>query len=631
MKSAVHPSLQNSVAARQAFFERGHVPGHLIDEAIVRSWVRCTAADRSACDPVEFEPVGRAQLRGLRDGNHALLSAAQAPLDSLAKAISGAGYAVLLTNGSGYALSVGGSIDGRPNPMRLAFREGVDLSENIIGTSAMSCAISERRAIRVFGPEHFFSATNIFHCAAAPIIAPSGELVGVVDITRESPFPDPGALALVSHCAQAIEGQLFRDLPAYLTLSLGWHAGPSAGEPALLIAFGADGEILAMNEEARSFTGGDVRRPALYFEDIFAGRFRDCVDALGRSRDAASLLLHSGLRLFASRAGTPPRSAAPIRQRAGGGELGKPPAPLPEFGDSRLASQIHAAQKALASGLPVLVLGETGCGKEVVAQSLHARSRHGGGPLVALNCAAIPESLIESELFGHVEGAYTGARRGGMAGKIEQADGGTLFLDEIGDMPLHLQARLLRVLEAREVTRLGGTTSRKIDFQLICATHQDIPGAIGANRFRADLYYRINGFALRLAPLRTRDNLQALIDTVLAGIGDGTRALSDEARDALQRYDWPGNTRELKHALCYADAIAGDGERLRPEHFPEQTIFSQAIQAGPTVATKGLLPALEQDAIDRMLHETGGNVLLAAQRLGISRATLYRRLSKQKK
>ncbi|MBD5802793.1 Acetoin catabolism regulatory protein [Azoarcus sp. Aa7] len=627
MKSAVHPSLQNSVAARQAFFERGHVPGHLIDEAIVRSWARCTAADRSACDPVEFEPVGRAQLRGLRDGNHALLSAAQAPLDSLAKAISGAGYAVLLTNGSGYALSVGGSIDGRPNPMRLAFREGVDLSEDIIGTSAMSCAISERRAIRVFGPEHFFSATNIFHCAAAPIIAPNGELVGVVDITRESPFPDPGALALVSHCAQAIEGQLFRDLPAYLTLSLGWHAGPSAGEPALLIAFGTDGEILAMNEEARSFTGGDVRRPALYFEDIFAGRFRDCVDALGRSRDAASLLLHSGLRLFAARAGTPARSAVPIRQRAGGAEAGKPPAPLPEFGDSRLASQIHAAQKALASGLPVLVLGETGCGKEVVAQSLHARSRHGGGPLVALNCAAIPESLIESELFGHVEGAYTGARRGGMAGKIEQADGGTLFLDEIGDMPLHLQARLLRVLEAREVTRLGGTTSRKIDFQLVCATHQDIPRAIGANRFRADLYYRINGFALRLAPLRTRDNLQALIDTVLAGIGDGTRALSDEARDALLRYDWPGNTRELKHALCYADAMAGDGKRLRLEHFPEPTLFSRAIPAGSAGAKKGLLPALEQDAIDRTLQETGGNVLLAAQMLGISRATLYRRLS----
>lgn len=631
MNSAVHPSLQNAVAARQKFFERGHVSGHLVDEAIVRSWARCTAAGRSASDPVEFEPIGRVQLRGLRDSNHTLLGAAQSPLDSLAMAVAGAGYVVLLTDGVGYALSVGGSIDGLPHPMRLAFREGVDLSEDIVGTSAMSCAISERRAIRVFGYEHFFSASNIFHCAAAPIIAPGGELVGVVDITRESPFPDPGALALVSHCAQAIEGQLFRELPAYLTLALGWHAGASAGEPALLIAFGADGEILAMNEEARSFTGGDARRPAQYFDDIFAGRFRDCVDALGRSRDAVSLLLHSGLRLFGARVGAPPRSAIPVRMRAGGGEVGKPVPPLPEFGDSRLAGQIHAAQKALACGLPVLVLGETGCGKEVVAQSLHIRSRHGGGPLVALNCAAIPESLIESELFGHMEGAYTGARRGGMAGKIEQADGGTLFLDEIGDMPLQLQARLLRVLETREVTRLGGATCRKVNFQLVCATHQDIPQAIGANRFRADLYYRINGFAVRLPPLRARDNLPALIDTLLAEVGDGTRALSPGARDALLRYNWPGNTRELKHALCYANAMAGDREHLRLEHFPEQTVFSWAIQADSAGATRGLLPALEQDAIDRMLHETGGNVLFAAQKLGISRATLYRRLSKRKK
>jgi len=631
VKSAVHPSLQNAVAARHAFFERGDVPGHLIDDAIVRSWARCTAADRSTHDPVEFEPVGRAQLRGLRDGNHALLNAARAPLESLAKAVSGAGYAVLMTDGSGYALSVGGSIDGRPHPMRQAFREGVDLSEDIIGTSAMSCAISERRAIRVFGPEHFFSVTNIFHCVAAPIMAPNGDLVGVVDISRDSPFPVPGALALVSHCAQTISGQLFRELPAYLTLALGWHVGPSAGEPILLIAFGADGEILAMNEAARGFAGSDVRRPQLYFEDVFAGRFRGCVDALDRSTDVVSLLLHSGLRLFASRVGNRPHSTVPVRERTGWTEVAKPLLPLPEFGDSRVTSQVHAAQKALAKGLPVLVLGETGCGKEVVAQSLHAHSRQDRGPLVALNCAAIPESLIESELFGHMEGAYTGAKRGGMAGKIEQADGGTLFLDEIGDMPLQLQARLLRVLETREVTRLGGTTSRKINFQLVCATHQDIPGAIRANRFRADLYYRINGFAVRLAPLRARDNLQALIEALLAEVGDGTRELSLEARDALVRHDWPGNTRELKHALCYADAMAGDGERLRPEHFPEQAVFSQAIQAGPTVATKGLLHALEQDAIDRMLHETGGNVPLAAQKLGISRATLYRRLSKHKK
>ncbi|WP_018993041.1 sigma-54-dependent Fis family transcriptional regulator [Aromatoleum toluclasticum] len=629
-KTAFHPALQNAVAARRAYFDQGHVPRNLIDEAIVRSWVRCAAADRSTFDPVDFEPVGRAQLRGLRDANHALLSAARTPLDNLAKAVSGAGYAVLLTNNNGYALAVGGSIDGRPDPMKMAFREGVDLSENMIGTSAMSCAISERRAIRVFGPEHFFSATNIFHCAAAPIIAPDGQLAGVVDITGESPFADPGALALVSQCAQSIEGELFRELPAHLTLSLSWQAGQSAGGLDMLIAFGPDGEVLAMNGAVRDFIGADGARTPMYFEDLFAGRFRDCVDTLARSRHAVALLINSGVRLFASRVGAPARGVIPARHGASSKDT-RQTDPLPEFGDSRLTNQIEAAQKALANGLPVLVLGDTGSGKEVVAHSLHVRSRNAAGTLVALNCAAIPESLIESELFGHVEGAYTGARRGGMPGKIEQADGGTLFLDEIGDMPLHLQARLLRVLETREVTRLGGTTSRRINFQLVCATHQDIPGAIRGNRFRADLYYRINGFALTLAPLRSREDLPRLISALLSEMGNGTRQLSPTALDALLRYDWPGNTRELKHALCYADAMAAAGESLRPEHFPAEVIFGQRSQFDSTASKEGVLPLLEKDAIHRALQETSGNVRLAAEILGISRATLYRRLSKCRK
>ena len=626
LKTAFHPSLQNAVTARQVYFEQGQLPGGLIDEAIVRSWSRCTAADRSAYDPVEFEPVGRAQQSNLRERNHALLNAARASLDSLAHAVSGAGYAVLLTDGNGYALSVDGSLDGRPHPMRLAFRAGVDLSEGSIGTSAMSCAISERRAIRVFGPEHFFSAINIFHCAAAPIIAPDGRLAGVVDITRDSPLPDPGALALVSQCAQTIEGELFRSLSAYLTLSLGWHARHATGEPTLLIALGADGAILAMNEAARRFVGGDALRAPLYFEDLFDGRFRDCIAALARNPELAPLRLHSGLRLFASPVGRAARRSDAPRTRLAGRE--QPARPLPEFGDSGIAKQIEAAQRGLANRLPVLVLGETGCGKEVIAHTLHARSRHAGGPLVALNCAAIPESLIESELFGYVEGAYTGARRGGMPGKIEQADGGTLFLDEIGDMPLHLQARLLRVLETREVSRLGSTTSHKVNFQLLCATHQDIAAAIRANRFRADLYYRINGFTFRLPPLRARDRLPVLIEALLAGIGDGTRELSPKTMEALLRHDWTGNTRELKHALCYADAMAEPGEALRPEHFPEQISFSQTTQDDNSTHSGGLLHTLEKDAIDRVLREARGNVRLAAGMLGISRATLYRRLSK---
>lgn len=617
--------MTSAIAARRAYFEQGLSPTDLIDEAILRSWSRCTAAARHERDPVEFEPVGHSSLRALIDRNRDLLGAASAPLDCLARAVSGAGYAVLLTDHRGYALAVGGALDGRTHPMRTAFRAGVDLSEDAVGTSAMSCALTERRAVRVFGPEHFFSATQIFHCAAAPIIAPDGRLTGAVDITRDSPLPDPGALALVSQCAQAIERELFRALPAALTLALGWHPAPAAGEPALLLAFGSDGELLALNQAARRFIGADALFGVGRFDDLFDGRFGDCMAAFCRGAEAVPLRLRSGLQLYATVADPPahPGAAAPATRPV---RAARAMAALPEFGDPTIVARLDAACRALANGLPLLVLGETGSGKEVVAQTLHARSRRADGPLVALNCAAIPESLIEGELFGHVEGAYTGARRGGMPGKIEQADNGTLFLDEIGDMPLHLQARLLRVLETRDISRLGSAASRKVDFQLVCATHQDIPQAIRAGRFRADLYYRINGFVLKLPPLRERCDLPALIGALLACIGDGSRQLSREAVAMLLAHSWPGNTRELKHALSHADAMAEPGEALAPIHFPELAAADASPHGG---SAGGLLLALEEDAITHSLQVAQGDVRIAAKMLGISRATLYRRLRKR--
>ncbi|MCK0509753.1 sigma-54-dependent Fis family transcriptional regulator [Aromatoleum buckelii] len=622
MNATPIPSLESAVAARRAYFEHGLSPSDLIDDAIFRSWTRCTAADRREREAVEFQPVGHAQLRQLRDRSNDLLRAAREPLERLARAVSGAGYAVLMTDHRGYALSVAGAIDQRPHPMRLAFRPGVDLSEYAIGTSAMSCALTERRPVRVFGPEHFFSAIRGFHCAAAPIIAPDGTLAGVIDITRDSPLADPGALALVHQSAQAIERELFRALPAALTLALGWHPAPTVGELTLLVAFGAEGELLAVNEPARRFIGADALSAASRFEDLVDGRFGDCAAAFLRGAEALPLRLRSGLQLYATLADPPARPTPVTRPTS----HAAPVTGSLEFGDPAISVRLDAGCRALANGLPLLVLGETGSGKEMVAQTLHARSRYGDGPLVALNCAAIPETLIESELFGHVEGAYTGARRGGMPGKIEQADGGTLFLDEIGDMPLHLQARLLRVLETREVSRLGSVTNRKVDCQLICATHQDIPRAVREGRFRADLYYRINGFSLRLPPLRERSDLRALIHALLTGIGNGSRQLSSDSMQLLLSHPWFGNTRELKHALCYADAMADPDDALLPAHFPE---FSAPDALPGCSPMGGLLLTLEEDAITRSLQATNGDVRMAAKMLGISRATLYRRLRKR--
>lgn len=626
MNMPIHAALQKVAAARRAYFEQGVEPDTgVINQAIYRSWNRCVAARRREQEPVVFDPVGRSRLSELMDRNNTLLMAAKEPINNLAKAVSGAGYAVLLTDSRGYALSVGGVLDQSEQAVRMAFRCGVDLSERTIGTSAMSCALAERTAIRVFGPEHFFSANQLFHCAAAPIIDPSGEVVGAIDVTRDTPLPDYGALSLVSQCAQAIERWMFRQLPAYLTLKLSWQAVATDGLEDLILAFGADGEIIALNEAARRVIGSTDGAGVLRFEDVFEGKFSANAGSLLSSAVPAPLRLRSGLCLFASgrEFSAAAKSVRPIRssELQNSNALNSMP-PIPEFGDPGFSGQIDVVQRALRNNLPLLIVGETGTGKEVVAQTLHARSGRANGPFIAINCAAIPESLIEGLLFGYVDGAYTGARRGGAVGQIELAHGGTLFLDEIGDMPLHLQARLLRVLESRQVGRLGEIENRRVEFQLICATHQNLPQAIRDGRFRQDLYYRINGVILSLSPLRVRPDLPALARAILDELTGGCRKLSNGAIKLILSHDWPGNTRELKHALTYAHSLADGDSPLEPVHFPS----SVAAVKADTANGSGLLQTLEQQAIEQALSQANGNVPRAARLLGVGRATLYRRL-----
>jgi len=284
------------------------------------------------------------------------------------------------------------------------------------------------------------------------------------------------------------------------------------------------------------------------------------------------------------------------------------------------------AKRALDKGLPVLIQGETGAGKEVVAKALHEGSRYQAGSFIAINCAAIPDTLIEGELFGHTEGAYTGAKRGGAPGKLEQAHRGTLFLDEIGDMPLALQSRLLRVLETREVTRLGGQKSKQLDFQLVCATHRDLSDAVHDGDFRKDLLYRIKGMAVQLPSLRERSGLREFVERLCQELTDGRR-LSDEAFDILLGYGWPGNVRELSHTLTYADVVADADDLLMPHHLPMEIIQrAGAERNGNGNGRPGSLKRLESEAIDHPLARENGDVGAAARRLGIGRATLYRRL-----
>ena len=317
----------------------------------------------------------------------------------------------------------------------------------------------------------------------------------------------------------------------------------------------------------------------------------------------------------------------------------------PGFGDPRLIEQLQRSARAIARQIPVLLQGETGSGKEVFARALHGRSPNAAGGFVAVNCASLPESLIESELFGYRAGAFTGAQRSGRRGKILQADRGTLFLDEIGDMPLDLQARLLRVLDERQVTPLGTEDVVNVQFQLVSASHRDLGALVAEGRFREDLYYRLCGLAVQLPPLRERLDKRELILAMLAAEGEAKAVLAPEVLARLMAHPWPGNLRQLRHVLRTAVALA-DGHRIELEHLPslagegpgvlalqapqapEATVDDNGRDLGTAPPGLNLIQVNEREVVLRLLHDQRWNVSNVAKALHVSRNTLYRKLHK---
>ncbi|SHM02271.1 regulatory protein, Fis family [Paracoccus solventivorans] len=278
------------------------------------------------------------------------------------------------------------------------------------------------------------------------------------------------------------------------------------------------------------------------------------------------------------------------------------------------------AGKVLDRQISVILQGETGTGKEYVARAMHDASRRRGS-FVAINCAALPEALIESELFGYVPNAFTGAHTRGKKGLIREAHGGTLFLDEIGDMPLGLQARLLRVLSEREVLPVGATRAEPVDIRVISATHRDLAGLVAQGQFRQDLLYRLNGLVLEIPPARARADLEWLIERIAAAT-DGQPCFSPEAMALLLCYDWPGNVREIIN-LCELVSAMYDGACVLPDHLP-------GAIADRTATTRLPASTVSEDDLLQLLVEHGGNVSAAARAAKIDRSTFYRRLRKSK-
>lgn len=602
--------------ARRAFFDDGGLPDGLVDDPVLRSWRRCRGLGREVAESVAFDPVDRGTLARLLDAQHHLLQAARPALTDLAGAVAGAGYAVLLTDAAGRALAVEGALAQRSRPLRQAFRAGVDLSEAVIGTNAMCAAMAEGRAVRVLGPEHYFADNQLFHCCAAPVFDPAGRVVASVDVSRDTPGMAAGALMLTQLCARRIERRLFDALPSFLRLRL---ASAEPGGEAWL-AFDHERRLLGATPAARHLLALAGAGLDGGFEDWFEGSFDAAVQAARHGRPA-TLHLRGGVCLQAhAETGTSARAAGvpAVAPRAVQGHG-------PVWGDAAFEAAFARARRAHDADLPVLVTGETGVGKEVAARALHDAGERRRGPFVALNCGAIAPQLMAAELFGHVEGAYTGARRGGSPGRFEAAHGGTLLLDEIGDMPLELQVGLLRVLDSGEVTRVGAARPVRTDVRIVCATHCDLRALVSEGRFREDLYFRLGAFTLEVPPLRARSDFDGVLDALLVQQGLSPRLVDAGLRAWLRARPWPGNVRQLRHALRLAAALAERGVPLQASHF--QVDHDPAPAAPGPAATQPLRwDDAQHQAIEQALQATRGNVTAAAALLGIGRATLYRKL-----
>ncbi|OAD17613.1 sigma-54-dependent Fis family transcriptional regulator [Achromobacter insolitus] len=614
---ATHSRQHALTQARLLFNQQGAVPGGLVAEPILRSWRRCADLGFDMRGVRRAELMTQGELREAQQRNEALRRLSEPAMSLLRRQAGGNGGLVILSDAQGLVLDSDGDTGFAQRASRVALMPGAPWDEAAAGTNAIGTALVEGRPIAVHGAEHYFEPNRILTCAAVPITDSEGRTLGVLDLSSPARDLRPDVLELVRAAVDLIEHRLFEqayEQHAVLRLHVDQAGLGAPGEG--LLAFQGD-LLIGANRRALQALGLAPTALGVYrYGDVFDGDMERGPDAAGRVQARSGAVYHARLRWPRSRAPqAPSRPALPPA-------TGARPA-TPNFDAATLGALARAVHLSDA-GVSILLQGETGVGKEVFARELHARGKRASGPFVAVNCAALPESLIESELFGYEEGAFTGARRQGSKGLLRQAHGGVLFLDEIGDMPLVLQSRLLRVLQTREVSPLGAARPVSVDFALVCATHRPLAHEGPDAPVRPDLYFRIAEYTVTLEPLRARADRLELLRGLWAAQGAGP-VLPADIEAILAAYAWPGNYRQLVAVLRTLHVLAGPAGMVDMDMLPADIRSAAAVAQPVGDADPANLQAMTDAAIRDALAAHGGNVSRAARALGVHRSTLYRR------
>ncbi|WP_295891624.1 sigma-54-dependent Fis family transcriptional regulator [uncultured Vibrio sp.] len=483
----------------------------------------------------------------------------------------------------------------------IALGSGTCWQERLKGTNAIGTAIVESKPISVIGAQHFIKHHQFISCSASPLFDHTGDMIGVLDITSEQKLHDISTQVLIQNMVQLIENHLLSHIPkGAIRVDLACEESLlNSGWQGILIA-DESGHILAHNQTALHL----LAQPSVIGHSI---------DSLVKSRDGASGLVFETKNI-----------KTPLKRRSvrASNDLHQ--------GDSRIEQAWQQASKLIDKDISLLILGETGVGKSELVKRLHQRSSRKNAPLITVNCGALPKGLIESELFGHVAGAFTGANSKGFIGKVRQANKGILFLDEIADMPLEAQCRLLHVLQEKVVVPVGSTQSHHVDIQVVAATHKNIEQLVEVGQFRQDLYYRINGLTVELPTLHQRQDKRNLIETIHQKYAQSPQKISESLMSVFLQYPWPGNIRELDNLLKVSTLLASGECVLTMDHLPSH-LARQLLrridtpQMSVTEEPKDLKSTIDQTLIETF-KETQGNVSKTSRLLGVSRNTIYRKL-----
>jgi len=596
---------------------------------ILDSWARCLEAGLDFSGATPLQVIAAAEVARRRDRAAVVRRLAQAELETLSQQIAGSNFLLAFADPEGIILDLYADNRFQMSGSGAGIVVGSNWSEAVCGTNGTGTALRCGRAVAVSGLEHYFLGLGDISCTAAPVRDAQGEVVGVLDASSYFESRQHHTQALVQMAATQMEnGLLVHQMRDHLVLAIhprGEFLGTlSAG----LLAFDGEGRMLAHNARSRTILQG-LNLNGSSFEELFGEAIDLALARLHRGGDVrlrdvlGSALVARCVARPAPRHATSPAAESPAPVAA---TIATPRRRLPAtvvaaeadvvLRDPDVVAAFELAESAVRLGAPLLITGETGTGKEVLARHAHRASGR-AGPFVAVNCGALPDELFESELFGHAGGAFTGARRDGSPGLIASADGGTLLLDEVTELPLPLQSALLRFLDDGLVRQVGGTVSRKVDVQLLAATNTDIADDVATRRFRADLYYRLDTVCVKLPPLRQRRDFADAVIVVLRRL-DPRAAIADAAIDRLQAHAWPGNFRELRAVLTRA-LLACDGHPIAAAD------VDRLLPAAQRHATSALQQAASE-TIRREYERTGRSVSQTSRNLGISRTTVYRHL-----